>query len=93
MIVNLIINKKISTDLTVEQFSDEVVKLFKPKQTDEKQLENLINQLIELNPKVVKDYKKGKKNAILFLVGKVMREMRGKVDAKVVIEKIKKQLL
>ncbi|MDO8609451.1 MAG: hypothetical protein Q7R95_02800, partial [bacterium] len=37
-------------------------------------------------------YKSGKQNAIMFLVGQVMREMKGKAEAKIVIEELKKKL-
>jgi aspartyl-tRNA(Asn)/glutamyl-tRNA(Gln) amidotransferase subunit B len=36
---------------------------------------------IEANPKAVEDYRGGKKSAIGFLVGQVMRETKGRADA------------
>ena len=55
--------------------------------------EDLVEKVIENNPKAVEDYKGGKQKAIGSLIGMVMRETRGKADAKSVeamlIEKLK----
>jgi aspartyl-tRNA(Asn)/glutamyl-tRNA(Gln) amidotransferase subunit B len=40
--------------------------------------------VIAANPKVVADYRAGKQNAIMFLVGQVMKETRGKANPGVV---------
>ena len=45
-----------------------------------------------MNKKAVEDYKKGKENAIMFLVGAVMREMKGKADANIVKKKLIEKL-
>ncbi len=44
-------------------------------------LEQVIENAIKNNSKVVDDFKAGKVNAIKFLVGKVMKETKGRVDA------------
>lgn len=88
-IANLIINKKISTELTVEEFVKESVELLKPKETDTKLLDEVASKLLNANPKVVADYKGGKQGAVMFLVGQVMKEMKGKADANTVIAKLK----
>jgi len=44
-------------------------------------LEQIIENAIKNNPKVVEDFKSGKINAIKFLVGQVMKETKGRVDA------------
>ncbi len=91
-IANLIINKKIATTMPVEEFAAKAMELLQPKKTDEKALYILINQLIKTNPKVAEDYKKGKTNAVMFLVGQVMREMKGQADAKIVREQLENEL-
>jgi aspartyl-tRNA(Asn)/glutamyl-tRNA(Gln) amidotransferase subunit B len=91
-IANLIINKKLDTALTVDDFIKEAEKKLKPKVTDTKLLEEAAKKAIEENQRAVDEYKKGKENAIMFLVGKVMREMKGQADAKLVIRKLKKML-
>jgi len=91
-IANIIINKKISTQLSVAEFVKKVHELRAPKETDAKLLETTIMRITEVNKKVVDDYKSGKQNALMFLVGQVMKEMKGKADAKLVIEVLKKKL-
>lgn len=60
--------------------------------SDEGQLENIIEEVIKNNPQVIKDYKKGKKTAIQFLIGQVMRVSRGQANPKIVGEMLKKKL-
>jgi aspartyl-tRNA(Asn)/glutamyl-tRNA(Gln) amidotransferase subunit B len=91
-IVNFIINKKISSHLSVDDFIKRVIELLTPKETDEKLLNEAIVKILEQNKKAVEEYKKGKENAIMFLVGQVMRELKGQADAKLVISKIKYQI-
>ncbi len=88
LIANLIINKKISTDLSVDEFMKRAIELMVPKEINEKALDISIKRLIEINKKAVEDYKKGKENAIMFLVGQVMKEMKGKADPTLVKKKL-----
>jgi len=53
------------------------------------ELEKIINDIIIKNPEPVANYKKGKTNAIMFLVGQIMKETKGKASP----EDIKKMLL
>ncbi len=53
---------------------------------DSGRLEDFAKQAIEANPKVVKDYKSGKKNAVMFLVGQVMKASKGKANPQKVKE-------
>jgi len=48
-------------------------------QYDEAELEKIAKEIIEKNPKAVKDYKKGKENALQFLLGQFMSTTRGAV--------------
>ena len=91
-VAKIIINKKLSTDLQVRAFIKKTLEMLQPKETDEKLLNALIDRLIEASSKAVEDYKKGKENAIMYLVGQVMREMKGKADAKIIISKLKAQI-
>ncbi len=45
-------------------------------------LENIISKIIENNKKPAEDYKSGEKKALEFLIGLIMKETRGQVDAK-----------
>jgi aspartyl-tRNA(Asn)/glutamyl-tRNA(Gln) amidotransferase subunit B len=60
--------------------------------SDEAQLQRLAEEVIRENEKSVQDYKKGKENAIMFLVGQVMRKSKGKANPKIVIEILKRRL-
>ncbi len=55
---------------------------------DETELQSIIQEVIASNPKAVEDYKKGKTNAVMFLVGASMRKLRGRASAKHVKELI-----
>jgi aspartyl-tRNA(Asn)/glutamyl-tRNA(Gln) amidotransferase subunit B len=88
-VANLIINKKITPYLASAEFIKRAEKLTTPKTMDSQRLNQVIQQIIANNTKVVTDYKKGKTNAIMFLVGQVMRELKGQADAQTVIKAIK----
>ncbi len=57
--------------------------------SDERAIEEVIARVVESNPNAVADYSSGKKNALGFLVGKVMKETKGKANPKVVNETLK----
>lgn len=60
--------------------------------TDAALLEAASSRVIDANPKVVEDFKKGKEQAVGFLVGQVMKETKGKANPKLVNEILKKKL-
>jgi len=55
--------------------------------SDEGQLKSIISEIIKNNPKTIEDYKKGKENALQFLVGQAMAKTRGAADPKM-LEKL-----
>jgi len=60
--------------------------------TDGDAIGGAVDAAIEKNPKALEDYRAGKKNAVQFLIGQVMRETRGKANAGVVRELLAKKL-
>ena len=56
------------------------------------EIENIIVQVIAANPQPVADFKAGKANALTFMVGQVMRVSKGRANAKIVNELMKKKL-
>ena len=52
--------------------------------SDEDQLAAIIDELIAAHPEVVEDYRKGKKKALGFFVGQVMKQTRGKANPQIV---------
>lgn len=60
--------------------------------SDEGQISEILDKVIASNPNAIEDYKKGKKNALAFLMGQVMKESKGKANPKVVNELLKSKL-
>jgi len=60
--------------------------------SDSGEMEKLVAQAIGENPKSVADYKGGKKAALQYLMGQVMRLSKGKANPQVVVELLRKQL-
>ena len=59
---------------------------------DQSVIEGFARQAIEANPKIVADYKGGKKAAIQSLVGQVMRLSKGKANPELAKQALEKQL-
>jgi len=55
-------------------------------------IDEVARRVIEANPKAVDDYRGGKESAIKFLVGQVMREMRGRADPNGATEALRSHL-
>lgn len=91
-VANFIVNKRIPLDLTADQFAERMIQALKPKTINQQKLNQVINQLIKINKKAVADYKRGKKNALMFLVGQAMKEVKGAANPKLVLEKIKDKI-
>ncbi|MFH0790628.1 MAG: Asp-tRNA(Asn)/Glu-tRNA(Gln) amidotransferase subunit GatB [Candidatus Omnitrophota bacterium] len=60
--------------------------------SDNQALETQIEEVIKENTKSVQDYKAGKGNAIMFLVGQLMKKTAGKANPKIVQEILKRRL-
>jgi len=56
---------------------------------DEGQLKEIILKIIKDNPKVVETYKSGKENAIMSLVGQVMKETKGSANPQLALKLLK----
>ena len=60
--------------------------------TDAVQVEKIVEQVISKNSKTVADFKKGKENALQFLIGQVMAQSKGKANPEIVNKILKKKL-
>jgi len=60
--------------------------------SDNTELEAQVQAVIGENPKSVADFKSGKENAVMFLVGQVMKRTRGKANPKIVQELLKRRI-
>jgi aspartyl-tRNA(Asn)/glutamyl-tRNA(Gln) amidotransferase subunit B len=52
----------------------------------------VVEKVLAENPKAVADYRSGKQEAVKFLVGRVMRETRGRANAGVVQQLLRERL-
>ncbi len=59
---------------------------------DKATVTKLVAEVMAENPKAVDDYKKGKQNAIQFLLGQFMRKIRRRVEVGPIVEEFRKQL-
>ncbi|EKD64945.1 MAG: aspartyl/glutamyl-tRNA amidotransferase subunit B [uncultured bacterium] len=81
-IANYIINKKPNIEeILPSQLIQNIVKTSRVSDVDETKLNEVIDKVISENPKAVEDYKKGKENVIMFLVGQIMRQFPEKIDS------------
>lgn len=60
--------------------------------SDEGEIEKVVMEAIKNNPGSAGDYKKGKTQALQFLVGQVMSATKGKANPKIAIDLLKKKL-
>jgi len=60
--------------------------------SDTSEIEGVIARVIADNDKAAADFRKGKEQALKFLVGQVMRETKGRVNASTVSELLKEKL-
>jgi aspartyl-tRNA(Asn)/glutamyl-tRNA(Gln) amidotransferase subunit B len=64
----------------------------KPPISDLSALDSILEEVIAKNEKVVNDYRKGKTNALQFLVGQIMKQTRGQAKPDVVRDLLLKKL-
>lgn len=101
-LVDLLESGKISSKIAKEVFAEAINTGKNPKEivnergleqiSDDATLEIIIREVISENQQAVRDYKEGKKQAIGFLVGQVMKKTQGKANPKIVNEKIEEIL-
>lgn len=97
-LVNLMEQGKISSRIAKEIFGemfdtgkmpDEIVRERGLEQiSDDSLIEQVIKEVISENPQAVQDYKAGKKQALGFLVGQVMKKTKGKANPQIANQKI-----
>ena len=59
---------------------------------DESALKTIVEKIIKENPEIVAIYKGGKENAIMSLVGKIIKESNGSANPQIVIKLLKELL-
>ena len=101
-LVNLIKKGVLSSKLAKKVFAEllkqdedpaDIVKRLGLEQvSDTGAIEKIVDEVLAANPKSVADFKGGKKNAIGFLVGQVMRASKGKANPGMVNQLLQKKL-
>ena len=92
------ISGKIAKDVFEEMYrtGDRPEKIVKDKGwvqiLDEGEIEGVIRRVMEANPKLVEDYRKGKDKLFGFFVGEVMKATKGKANPKLLNELLKEKL-
>jgi len=100
--IALIFEKKISSKIakavlgemfrTGQDPSDIVQRKHLSQIEDKRRLEPIIRKVLSENRQAVEDYKKGKENALQFLLGKVMAETRGRAQPQLAAKLLKSEL-
>lgn len=60
--------------------------------TDEKVIGEIIQKVLDSNPRSIEDYREGKERVVGFLIGQVMQKTRGKANPQIVNKLMKKSL-
>jgi aspartyl-tRNA(Asn)/glutamyl-tRNA(Gln) amidotransferase subunit B len=93
VIANIIVNKKIETNKTS---ADEIVAVAKAEYSHDEisseEIQQAVQKVLNAQQKAVGDYKAGKVQVKGFLLGMVMKELKKKVDPKLVTSTIQKLL-
>ncbi|MEK7544282.1 MAG: Asp-tRNA(Asn)/Glu-tRNA(Gln) amidotransferase subunit GatB [Patescibacteria group bacterium] len=88
-IANWIINKKVDrASVTPTQLLDQIIIAAQSVFVSGDELESIVTQVLDGNPKAAREYKNGKEPALMFLVGQAMRLAKGKSTAEDLRKKI-----
>lgn len=92
-LANWIINKKITiNEVLPAELIQQIISATQVSGISDEELTSVLTTVIEQNSKVAQDYKSGKTNAIMFLVGQAMRELKRKAKADEVRKKLQDML-
>ena len=80
---NLLLNKKESRDLTFKEF-EKLLNMSTSRVIHEDILKGYLEEVVKNNVKIINDIKGGKKSAIEYLVGQVMKLTKGQADPETV---------
>lgn len=92
-IANWIVNQKVDVNIIpVEEVIEGILQKQVGVIEDVRELERLVQEAVDENPKFAEEYRKGKATIVQALVGVVMRKSAGKADAQKVREILEKLL-
>ncbi|MBI4999785.1 Asp-tRNA(Asn)/Glu-tRNA(Gln) amidotransferase subunit GatB [Candidatus Gottesmanbacteria bacterium] len=88
-VANWIINKRINiAEVSPGQLVQMIFQKAAPFTISEEELKKVVEKVLLDNPKAVSDYKSGKTQALMFLVGQVLKETQGQAEPEKVREKL-----
>lgn len=92
-LINMFVEKKISSRSAKDILAMIVVNDESPmkiaerenllQKSDKGELIEIVKKIIDQNPKIVDDYKGGKENALMFLLGQIMKETKGSANPEI----------
>lgn len=89
-LANWIINRKVNIDEVLPAtLVKSIVAASAVSTVSDTELEQVVKQVIDQNPKAVEDYRKGKEAAIGFLIGMVIKELKGKGNPQIIKQTIR----
>ncbi len=93
IVANWIINRKVNIKkISPEELVKLIIQKSKKSTVSSFELEKAVQVVIANNPKAVADYKAGKTKVIMYLLGLVMREVKGQADAISIRKILEKEL-
>ncbi len=92
-IANWIINKRADINLHPAQFVQHIASSLILESISDEEITHAIAEVMSANAKAVADYKSGKKQALMFLFGNILKELKGKGDKKKIMEMLEKDLM
>lgn len=92
-IANHMINKKVNIDdVLPAKLVEDIVQSSKTEEVNIDELKSTVKKVLNENPKIAEDYKKGKQNVIQFAIGQVMYRIKKKIDVELVRKLILEEL-
>lgn len=92
-IANWIVNKRVNIDKVLPaKLVKIILKKLAPSIIEKEELEKIIQQVLLDNQKAVSDYKKGKTQALMFLVGQIMNKTKGQANSRMVAELLNEKI-
>lgn len=79
-VANYIVNNPLPEDITSEQLAEKIKASQDQFDLEEEEIKKAVKKAIADNPQAVEDYQSGKKAAISFLIGQVMKLTSGRAD-------------
>jgi len=93
IIANWIINKKADTHVAASKFVSQIAAATTVEEVSDDVIEKAISGVVSVNAKAASDFKSGKQQALMFLFGNVLRELKRKGDKKKIMSLLQKKLV